>query len=126
MKGKPTEKELEILQVLWQKEKATVRQVHEYLHEGNSTAYTTTLKHMQIMFEKGLLLREKSGKSHIYAPAQAPDTTRSGLVQNLIDQAFGGSARSLVMQALGSEKTSPEDLAEIQQFLNAMREEGAK
>ncbi|MFK7970945.1 MAG: BlaI/MecI/CopY family transcriptional regulator [Bacteroidia bacterium] len=120
---KPTDKELEILQVLWDKGKASVREVHEALHtvESEAPSYTTTLKQMQIMFEKkGFVGREKSGKSHIYFAKEQAATTRKGLLSNLAEKAFGGSASQLVLHALGSQKTSKEDLAEIREFLDKM------
>lgn len=120
---KPTDKELDILQVLWQKGKASVREVHEalYKNDGVMPAYTTTLKQLQIMHDKkGLVQREKEGKSHIYHAVEQAADTRKGLLRNLADKAFGGSASKLVLHALGSQKTSAEDLAEIRQFLDQL------
>ena len=121
---KPTDKELDILQVLWKKEKASVREVHEFLFgsEGEGPGYTTTLKQLQIMFEKGLVDREKSGKSHLYFAAENASTTRKGLLSGLADRAFGGSASQLVLHALGSQKTSAEELAKIREFLDQLEE----
>jgi predicted transcriptional regulator len=123
---KPTDKELEILQVLWQKSQASVREVHEALYSGvePEPSYTTTLKQLQIMFEKkNLVGRKKEGKSHIYFARHQAEDTRKGLVNNLVEKAFGGSASRLVMEALGSKQTSKEDLAEIRKYLDELEKE---
>src|SRR5215207_3876706 len=98
---KPTESELEILQVLWDKEQATVREVHEVLSIHKDSGYTTTLKLMQIMFEKGLVKRDDSNKTHIYRPNVSKDNTQKQMVGKMVDALFGGSTSELVMQALG-------------------------
>jgi BlaI family penicillinase repressor len=123
---KPTDKELEILQVLWERGEASVREVHEALYSDpdHLPSYTTTLKQLQIMFEKKKLVeRKKEGKSHIYFAKEQAEDTRKGLLNNLMDKAFGGSASSLVMQALGSKQTSREDLAEIRKFLDELEKD---
>ncbi|HPH92927.1 MAG TPA: BlaI/MecI/CopY family transcriptional regulator [Ferruginibacter sp.] len=117
---KPTEGELEILQVLWVKQSATVRAVHEELLKNKEAGYTTTLKLMQIMFEKGLVTRDSSNKTHIYQPAVTRENTQSFLVNKMIDSLFSGSPAQLVMQALGNHKASKEELEEISTFLKNM------
>src|ERR1700755_2687703 len=98
---KPTESELEILQVLWEKDKASVREVHEELLKTKEAGYTTTLKLMQIMFEKGLVSRDSSSKTHIYTPEVSREKTQKLFVNKMIDSLFAGSPAQLVMQALG-------------------------
>lgn len=120
---KPTPAELEILQVLWRKGPATVRAVHEEL--GAETGYTTILKLMQIMIEKGLLKRDTAERSHTYEPAIPEEQTQKRLVHDLIEKAFRGSARALVLQALSSRKTSREELAEIRRAIEQI-EKGEK
>src|SRR6476660_7809392 len=114
---KPTESELEILQILWDKQKATVREVHETLSVHKDSGYTTTLKLMQIMFEKGLVKRDDSSKTHIYQPNVSKDITQKQLVGKMVDALFGGSTTELVMQALGGTNSpSPDELNEIQKL----------
>lgn len=117
---KPTEGELEILQVLWDKQTATVREVHEELLKNKEAGYTTTLKLMQIMFEKGLVTRDSSNKTHIYQPAVSKEKTQNFLVNKMIDSLFAGSSAQLVMQALGNHKASKEELDEISNFLKSI------
>ena len=118
---KPTESELEILQILWQKGQATVRDVHEKIAESKEVGYTTTLKIMQIMAEKGLVTRDENNRTHIYQAAVQEEDIQKSLLDKFIDTTFRGSALKLVMQALGNHKTSPEELAEIQRLLEQMR-----
>lgn len=118
---KPTESELEILQVLWNKEKATVRDVHEDLAKIKDVGYTTTLKLMQIMFEKGLVKRDDSSKTHIYEPLVTREKTQKQLVGKMVDTLFQGSPTQLVMQALGNHKTSRRELEEIQKLLDNLK-----
>ncbi len=118
---KPTESELEILQILWQKGQATVRDVHEKIAESKEVGYTTTLKIMQIMAEKGLVTRDENNRTHIYQAAVQEEDIQKSLLDKFIDTTFRGSAMKLVMQALGNHKTSPEELAEIQRLLEQMR-----
>ena len=115
---KPTESELEILQVLWDKDEATVREVHEVLAQIKDCAYTTTLKLMQIMFEKGLVLRDASSRTHIYQPNVSREKTQEQLVNKMVNTLFSGSHSQLVMQALGSHTPSKKELDEIQQLLD--------
>ena len=118
MNIKPTDSELEILNILWDKGPSTVREVHEVLEKNKDAGYTTTLKLMQIMFDKGLLKRDSSNKSHIYTANVSQEKTQGHLVQRMIDNVFNGSASQLVMQALGNYKASPQELDEIKKYLD--------
>jgi BlaI family penicillinase repressor len=118
---KPTESELEILQVLWEKEPTTVRDVHETLAAIKDAGYTTTLKLMQIMHEKGLVTRDDSSKTHIYKSNVSKETTQQHLVGKMITNLFGGSASQMVMQALGNKKPSKTELEEIQKLLDQLK-----
>lgn len=118
---KPTESELEILQVLWSKGVATVREVHEVLSKTKDAGYTTTLKLMQIMNEKGLVKRDASMRTHIYQAAVNKSNTQKHLLDKMIDSLFGGSSTQLVIQALGEHKTTDEELEKIQQLLNSLK-----
>ncbi|WP_336514353.1 BlaI/MecI/CopY family transcriptional regulator [Pollutibacter soli] len=120
---KPTESELEILQVLWEKKSATVREVHEEISKTKDIGYTTALKLLQIMFEKGLVSRDDSSKTHIYMPAVSREKTQKHLLGKMIDNVFSGSSTQLVMQALGNHKTSREELDEIQKLLDNLRKD---
>jgi BlaI family penicillinase repressor len=120
---KPTESELEILQVLWEKGTASVREVHEELAKSKDVGYTTTLKLMQIMFEKGLVKRDATFKTHIYEAQVSRDKTQKHLLNKMIDTLFGGSPTQLVLQALGNHKASDEELEEIQQLLNNLKKQ---
>ena len=120
---KPTESELEILQVLWDRSSATVREVHEEMSKTKDCGYTTTLKLMQIMFEKGLVKRDDSNKTHIYQPNISKDKTQKQLVGKMVNSLFGGSASQMVMQALGSQSTSKEELEEIQKLLDNLKKQ---
>ncbi|HLK27830.1 MAG TPA: BlaI/MecI/CopY family transcriptional regulator [Puia sp.] len=120
---KPTESELEILQVLWERETASVRDVHEELAKMKDVGYTTTLKLMQIMHEKGLVKRDDSIKTHIYQAAVSKEKTQKHLLGKMIDTLFGGSSTELVMQALGNHKASPEELNEIQHLLDNLKKQ---
>jgi predicted transcriptional regulator len=118
---KPTESELEILQVLWQRGQATVRDVHEELSKSRDIGYTTALKLLQIMFEKGLVSRDDSSKTHIYQAAVSKEKTQKQMVGKMISTLFSGSPSELVMQALGNHKASTEELDEIQKLLDNLR-----
>ena len=118
---KPTESELEILQVLWEKGAATVREVHEVLSVYKDSGYTTTLKLLQIMHEKGIVTRDDSSKTHIYKANVDKEKTQQQMLGKMVDALFGGSASQLVMQALGSSKPSNEELEEIQKLLNNLK-----
>ncbi|MGY0040556.1 BlaI/MecI/CopY family transcriptional regulator [Pedobacter sp. NJ-S-72] len=117
---KPTESELEILQILWEKGNCTVREVHEILTLNKEAGYTTTLKIMQIMHEKGLVKRDTSSKTHIYCALASQQKTQEHLVSKLIDNAFSGSAARLVMQALGNHTSSKDEIEAIKKYLNEL------
>lgn len=123
---KPTESELEILNILWDRGSATVREVHEILEQHKSSGYTTTLKLMQIMLEKGMLSREPQGKLHIYKAIIKRQKAQEQLVRKMIDTMFSGSASQLVMQALGQHKASTEELDEIRKYLADMDKKSKK
>ncbi|WP_207507725.1 BlaI/MecI/CopY family transcriptional regulator [Telluribacter humicola] len=118
MSLKPTDSELEILHYLWKEGPGTVRQVHEYLAATKEAGYTTTLKLMQIMHEKGLLQRSEEGRSHIYTAGVSEEETQQTLLDRFVETTFRGSAARLVMQALGNHKASQEELDEIRKLLN--------
>ncbi len=118
---KPTESELEILQILWQKELATVREVHEELSKTKVSGYTTTLKLLQIMFEKKLVTRDDSAKTHIYKPAVSKLKTQKQFLDKIINGLFYGSSTQLVLQALGNQKASKNELEEIQKYLDGLK-----
>ena len=118
---KPTESELEILQVLWKKGLATVREVHEELAALKDAGYTTTLKLMQIMNEKGLVKRDDSMRTHVYQAAVSKEKTQKHLLGKMIDSLFGGSSTQLVIQALGESKATEEELAKIQEMIDSLK-----
>ncbi len=118
--AQPTDSELAILSVLWDKGPSTVREVNEVINEEKPTGYTTTLKLMQIMTEKGLLLRDDSKFRHVYKPVISEARTQKQVVNTLVDRAFAGSAGKLVMRALDSKKISPAELASIREMIGKM------
>lgn len=118
MKYKPTDSELEVLSVLWQRGQASVREVHESLSKTKETGYTTTLKIMQIMHGKGLVKREEQGRSHIYAPLITEKETQNSLLHSFMETTFGGSAKKLILRALGQSNPSKEEIDEIRKLLN--------
>jgi len=120
-KLKPTESELEILKILWDKENATVREVHDELSKNKDSGYTTTLKLLQIMFEKGLVTRDDSNKTHIYQPAVTKQKTQKQFLDKMINTLFAGSSTQLVLQALGNQKASKVELEEIQKYLDNLK-----
>jgi predicted transcriptional regulator len=120
---KPTESELEILRILWERNTASVREVHEELSKTKAAGYTTTLKLMQIMHEKGLVGRDDSVKTHIYHPEVSREKTQKHLIGKMITTLFGGSSTELVLHALGNHKATPEELEEIQQLLNNLKKQ---
>jgi predicted transcriptional regulator len=120
---KPTESELEILRVLWEKGPSTVREVHEVLGLSKDAGYTTTLKLMQIMHEKGLLERDTSNKTHVYSSIVSQENTQRQLLDKMIDTVFNGSASQLVLQALGNHKSSKEELEKIKQYLDEIEKQ---
>ena len=120
---KPTESELSILRVLWDRGDSTVREVHEILSEHKDAGYTTTLKLMQIMFEKGIVKRDDSSKTHIYRANISKENTQQQLVGKMINSLFGGSSTQLVMQALGNHVPNKAELEEIQQLLDNLKKQ---
>lgn len=122
LKITPTSAELEVLNILWENEPLSVKEIHEQLAETKNVGYTTTLKIMQNMTNKGLLSRELIGKSHLYTALIQKEDTQRTLLNRLVDTAFGGSASSLVMQILGNKKTTPKELDEIKRIISDMEE----
>ncbi len=123
----PTEGELRLLRVLWARGPSTVRDVFERVGADGEVGYTTVLKLLQIMHGKGLVIRDDSSRTHIYAAALPPETTQRQLVADLVERAFGGSAHRLVMQALAPQVASREELGQIRELLAELerREDGA-
>jgi BlaI family transcriptional regulator, penicillinase repressor len=117
---KPTEKELEILQILWLKGPVAVKEVHEAMGGEDNNGYTTILKLLQIMHEKGLVTRQKSGKLHLYKAVPSQENTRQQIIDKMINTVFQGSAAQLVMSALGNNKSSREELQEIKKYLEKL------
>jgi predicted transcriptional regulator len=116
---RPTDAELAILRVLWERGPSTVRHVHELLLRERPAAYTTTLKLLQIMTEKGLVSRDERDRSHIYHPRLSEEQTQRQLVRDLLDRAFAGSSLKLVMQALAARRASPDELTEIRRLIDS-------
>ncbi|WP_407429859.1 BlaI/MecI/CopY family transcriptional regulator [Arcticibacter sp.] len=125
MSSKPTDSELEILQILWELKSATVREVNEALskNKDKEVGYTTTLKLMQIMHEKELVVRDVSSRTHIYKPLISQKDTQVNLVSKIIDTVFNGSPSQLVMQALNSKKSSPKEIELIRKYLEQMQKQ---
>ena len=117
---KPTEKELEILQILWLKGPVAVKEVHEAMGGDQANGYTTILKLLQIMHEKGLVTRQKSGKLHLYKAVPSRENTRQQILDKMIETVFQGSAMQLVVSALGNKKSSREELREIKKYLEKL------
>jgi len=118
---RPTDAELAILQVMWERGPSTVREVHEALNRGiDGTGYTTVLKLMQIMTEKGLVQRDESQRAHVYSAQATQQKTQRQLVTDLLDRAFGGSPARLAMQALSTKKASAQELAELRKLLDTL------
>jgi BlaI family transcriptional regulator, penicillinase repressor len=121
MPKRPTEAELSILRVLWQRGPSTVRDVHDQLSERGRIGYTTVLKLLQIMHEKGLVLRDESERAHVYKARRSKEQTQGQLVKDLLNRAFDGSASDLMMSLLGSGKVaSAEELNQIRQLLDEL------
>ena len=118
---KPTDAELAILRILWDRGPSTVRQVHYILGRERQAAYTTALKLLQIMIEKGLVERDERDRTHIYRAALSEETTQRQLVRDLLDRAFGGSSTKLVMQALATKRASAEELKDIRKAIDEAR-----
>ncbi|MDP1833100.1 MAG: BlaI/MecI/CopY family transcriptional regulator [Geothrix sp.] len=115
---RPTDAELAILRVLWERGASTVRQVFEVLSAEKELGYTTVLKMLQIMHEKGLVQREVTDRVHTFSTTQSQSQTQRHMLDDLLDKAFGGSSTNLVMQALATRKASREELAEIRKLLD--------
>ena len=115
-KSRPTDGELQILSVLWQQGPSTVRAVHETL--GKQTGYTTVLKLLQIMIEKGLVRRDKTQRTHVYQSKASAEHTQRQLVKDLMQRAFVGSGKSLILQALAVKRPTPEEIADIRKALD--------
>lgn len=118
---RPTDAELEILRVLWQHGPCTVRQVHTILGPLRDAGYTTVLKQLQIMAEKGLVDRDERARSHVYRARQPEEQTQRQLLRDLLARAFGGSTEKLVMQALSAQPASPDELDQIRKLLDEKR-----
>ncbi|MEO6393275.1 MAG: BlaI/MecI/CopY family transcriptional regulator [Pyrinomonadaceae bacterium] len=122
---KPTDAEVEILSILWARGPSAVREVHDEISaNGRPIGYTTVLKQMQMMFEKGLLRRDESNRAHVYAAAIHQEQTQRQLVGDLLDKAFAGSAMNLVMQALATKRASAEELSQIRELLDQHERSG--
>ena len=121
---RPTDSELAILKILWRRGPSTVRAVNEDMNRQQPTGYTTTLKLMQIMAEKGLVARDESERTHVYRTIVGEEQTQKHLLRDLLEKAFNGSAQKLVLQALTTRKASPSELAEIRKLLDEI--EGGK
>lgn len=124
MEIRPTESELEILQVLWKMGQATVRDVHEELAKTKASGYTTTLKLMQIMDEKGLVARDTSSKTHVYRAAYTQEKAQSSALDKILSTVFEGSTSDLVIQALGHHKASKDEIDAIKKYLDQFGGEG--
>ena len=119
----PTDSELAILRVLWERGPSTVRDVHGVLGHIKRTGYTTALKLMQIMTDKGLVTRDESRRTHVYTAKRAAEETQKQLVADLMDRAFGGAAQAMVMRALSVKKASKEELKEIRKLVNQLEKQ---
>ena len=122
---RPTEAELAILQVLWARDACTVREVHDVLHLGDGSGYTTALKMLQVMHGKGLVVRDDSQRAHVYRAAVSKERTQKRFLVDIVQRVFDGSPSQLVLHALGSQRTSPEELREIRTLLNRLDEEAS-
>lgn len=119
---RPTDAELAILRILWEHGSCTVRQVHDELSRDRPSAYTTALKMLQIMTEKGLVRRDESERSHVYQSRLTEEQTQRQLVRDLLDRAFGGSASKLVMQVLSARRATQEELGEIRRLIDSSKD----
>jgi predicted transcriptional regulator len=118
---KPTDAELSILRILWDRGPSTVRQVHDILGRDRQAAYTTALKLLQIMTEKGLVERDERDRTHIYRARLSEEVTQRQLLRDLLERAFGGSSGKLVMQALATKRASAEELRDIRKAIDGAR-----
>lgn len=119
----PTAAEVEVLQILWERGPLSVREVHDAFAAARGVKYTTTLKTMQVMHERGFLSRESAGRKHIYAAAVEREPTQDGLLDTFLQRAFGGSAKALAMRALGNYRTSRQDIEELKALLDRLENE---
>lgn len=115
---RPTDAELAILRVLWERGPSTVREVHDALSSTQETGYTTVLKLLQIMTDKGIVVRDETERAHVYASSESEQRTQRKLIGDLMDRAFGGSPSKLMMQALSATKASPDELTAIRRLLD--------
>jgi len=120
---KPTESELEIMHILWEYGPLTVREVNDKLNEHRKVGYTTTLKIMQIMAEKTLLSRDTAHRSHVYSPALPPEKVKSNILDHVLKTVFNGNRSSLIVQALGTQKVTVEELKEIKRAIEEMEKD---
>lgn len=118
---RPTEAELELLQILWEKQPATVREIHDALSEDKASGYTTVLKLLQIMTAKGLVVRDEANRAHVYRAAFSQDAMQSRLLRDLSNRLFAGSAAQLALHALSMEQASDDELAEIRALIERKR-----
>jgi len=119
--SRPTDRELTILRILWNRGPSTVREVNEVMDKDRDTGYTTTLKLMQIMTEKGLLIRDESQRQHVYKPSITQEKTQKQLVGDLLERAFSGSTEKLVMRALSAKKVSAKELKRIRKIFDELK-----
>ena len=122
MKNRPTDSELEILQLLWEHGPMTVRELNDKLNEERKVGYTTSLKMMQIMTEKGLLSRDTGERSHVYSPLLRAEEVQSSMLNHVLKTAFKGNRSRLVMQALGMHHASPEEISELKSLLSKLED----
>lgn len=125
-KNNPTNSELEVLTILWTVGMATARQVHDELVKSKSTGYTTTLKIIQNMYEKGMLTREPKGQTHIYYPVVKQADVQQQMLGGFVDKVFMGSSKNLILQALGNQQPSNEELEEIKAMIARLEKEGGQ
>ena len=121
---RPTAAELEILRMLWKLGPSTVRQVHTAMNETGSTGYTTVLKFLQIMHQKGLVVRDDSHRAHVYRARLSKDKTQDQITRHLVDKVFDGSRSQLVLHVLGDSKATPEELAQVRDLLDRLERTG--
>lgn len=119
----PTEKELTILSILWRRGASTVREINTVMNHDEDTGYTTTLKLMQIMYDKGLLKRDDSMKTHVYSPANSEEQIQSEVVGNLLDRVFAGSTEKLMMRVLSSQPVTPDELSNLKKMIEMKEKE---
>ena len=122
--SQPTEVELQILRILWDKSPVTARRIHNRLAELRDTNYSTTVKMLSVMLDKGLVRRDDRVRPQVFRPAASQKRTQRGMLRDLVNKVYDGSVGSLVLQALASQKASPEDLAEIRRMLDDLGEQG--